>query len=98
MYDRGLWTAYFWEVFIMTYRNSHSLDVFYSLGDVARKYNISSKEVEETILRWALRKIGGVPKCEHLPEDVIARRDGSRAHCKRCWTWMEVISRPGANY
>jgi hypothetical protein len=52
------------------------------------------KEVETTILRVVFRKIGAAGKCEHPAKQVIYRRDGSRPHCKKCWVWMEVISRP----
>jgi hypothetical protein len=52
------------------------------------------KEVDETILRVALRKVGAIQKCKHLAEDVIYRRDKSRPHCRNCWQWMDVISRP----
>lgn len=79
----------------MTYGTAHSLDVFFGLGDIARKYDISIKEVEETILRTTLRKMGAAPKCNHKPEDITVRRDGSRVHCKKCWTWMETIRKRG---
>jgi hypothetical protein len=79
----------------MTYRgNSHSLDSFFAIGNICNKYDISMKEVETTILRVVFRKIGAAPKCEHKAKDVIYRRDGSRPHCKKCWTWMCTISRP----
>jgi hypothetical protein len=82
----------------MTYGTAHSLDVFFGMGDIARRYNISIKEVEETILRTALRKMGAAPRCKHVPKDVTVRRDGSRAHCKKCWQWMDVVKRPGNRF
>jgi hypothetical protein len=79
----------------MTYKdNSHSLDSFFAIGNICKQYDISMKEVETTILRVVFKKMGAAPKCEHLAKDVIVRRDGSRPHCKKCWTWMEVIGRP----
>jgi hypothetical protein len=87
----------------MPYQHAHSMDVYDALRILARKYDISGKEAEETILRWLLRKLGLVPpKCEHNIEHIKARRNYSKAHCMKCWLFMDMISRPskvwGAKY
>ena len=48
------------------------------------------KVVEETILGTTLRKMSAMKKCNHLPKDISVRRDGSRVHCRKCWTWMNM--------
>jgi hypothetical protein len=78
----------------MTGGYAHSLDSFFAMGAICKEYDISMKEVETTVLRVVFRKIGAAPKCEHKPKDVICRRDDTRPHCKKCWTWMYVISNP----
>src|SRR5436305_14105062 len=66
---------------------------------MAGDYDISCKEVEETLLRWMLRRMGVMAQnCEHrnVVGGLTTRGDGrkTRAHCKDCWTFMEVKSKP----
>lgn len=75
-------------------KGAHGTEIYYGLATLAQKHDISWKEAEETVLRVALRKMGVMPNCDHLPGDIIVRRDGSRPHCRKCWTWMQMLSRP----
>lgn len=89
-----------WEVLsLVNYGQggAHGLDIYYGMLKLAQKHKISWKEVQETILRVALRKMKVMEYCDHRSEDVIVRRDGSRPHCRRCWTWMDMLAKPSRN-
>jgi hypothetical protein len=79
-------------------KGSHGIDVYYGLVKVAQKYGISWKEAEETVLRVALRKMKAMEYCDHKSEDIIVRRDGSKPHCRKCWTWVEETSKRTSIY
>jgi hypothetical protein len=81
----------------MSYRHAHSSDLYDAIRKTSKEYDISAKEVEETILRWYYRKVGGMPRdCKH--KHISARRDKTRPHCTDCWTWMQMLVRPNEDF
>lgn len=64
-----------------------------ALQHLARQYDVSAKEVNETILRVILKKLGKTEKCQCRTSDIVVkpRVKWARPHCRMCWRWQQSI-------
>jgi hypothetical protein len=60
--------------------------------ELAKKYDVSVKEIEETMLRSFLIERFGF-RCDHPEKKISIRRDGTQDHCIWCWTFIDVIQK-----
>jgi hypothetical protein len=68
-----------------------SVEMYYEMVALAAKYNMSVAEVQTTLIRDGLERLGF--SCDHQKKVRISRH--GRAYCKRCWRFMEEdLSKP----
>jgi hypothetical protein len=71
----------------------HGVGIHYAMMQLALKYDVSVKVIEETILRSVLSEVYGF-KCDHKEDKIIVRKDRGKHHCKWCWTFVEITQKP----
>jgi hypothetical protein len=74
------------------YGHTHGHGIHYAMMQLALKYDMSVNAVDETILRSVLAEYFGF-RCDHPEEKIDIRRDGTKDHCKWCWSFIEVLQK-----
>jgi hypothetical protein len=67
--------------------------LYYAMTDLARKYDISVKEVETVLIRHALTR-DFCFKCDHKEEKVKTNKQKKKTYCGWCWRRLEVLREP----
>ena len=71
--------------------------LYFAMVDISRKYEISTREVEITLIRTMLKKHGFV--CNYDTDKISVSHTKNGAYCSWCWTRMEkVVTNRGSSF
>ena len=64
--------------------------LYFAMVDISRKYEISTREVEITLIRTMLKEKHGFV-CNHETDKISVSHTKNGAYCSWCWTRMEKV-------